>query len=259
LYFWIETRNEVWTLRRALLAALNFESSWVVLNLAVVPYALVILAAKQMNIFVTGGTGYVGRALIPELLARSHNVRALTRKPSAAKLPSGCEPVFGNALDASTFVHSIAPCDTFVQLVGVAHPSPGKADAFREIDLVSVRESVAAASKANVQHFVYLSVAQPAPIMKDYQAVRAEGEAMIRASGMRATFLRPWYILGPGHRWPYLLLPGYWIAGILPWTREGARRTGLVTLAQMVRALIKAVENPADKIAIVEVPDIRKS
>lgn len=209
--------------------------------------------------FVTGGTGYMGRPLIAQLLQRGNTVRALARAGSEKKLPTGCEIVAGDALRGETFAGKIAPADTFVHLIGVAHPSPAKARQFREIDLVSVRESVAAASEAGIKHFVYLSVAQPAPTMKEYIAVRAEGEAMIRSTGMNATFLRPWYVLGPGHRWPYALVPLYWVCERLPATRDGARRLGLVTLAQMVNALVAAVENPPTGVRIVDVPQIRAS
>src|ERR1041385_8006784 len=89
------------------------------------------------DIFMTGGTGYIGRRLIPLLLSRGHKVRALTRRGSENKLPAGCEVVSGNALEAATFADRIAPADTFVQLVGVPHPSPAKADQFRAVDLVS--------------------------------------------------------------------------------------------------------------------------
>src|SRR2546423_4368331 len=108
------------------------------------------------SVFVTGGTGYIGQRLIPELIRRGHSVRALVRDGSEKRLPSGTIAVRGNALDASTFAERIAPSDTFVQLVGVAHPSPAKKEEFRKIDFVSVRESVAAARAAGVQHFVYL-------------------------------------------------------------------------------------------------------
>jgi hypothetical protein len=74
---------------------------------------------------------------------------------------------------------------------------------------------------------------------------------------MNATILRPWYILGPGHRWPYALLPMYRLMELLPSTRAGARRLGLVTLAQMTRGLVQAVENPCCGVRIVEVPQIR--
>lgn len=211
------------------------------------------------NVFITGATGYIGSRLIPRLLARGHTVRALTRKGSERKLPVGCDVVFGNALEKDSFAAQVQPSDTFVQLVGVAHPSPSKGEQFRAIDLVSVRASVAAAAAANIQHFVYVSVAHPAPAMKDYIAVRSEGESLLRASGMNATILRPWYVLGPDHRWPYLLVPAYWVCELLPPTRKGARRLGLVTLEQMLSALVGAVENPAREIQILEVPDIRKA
>jgi len=124
--------------------------------------------------------------------------------------------------------------------------------------LVSVQVAVKAARDAGVKHFVYLSVAQPAPMMKDYLAVRAEGEALLRASGMAATFVRPWYVLGPGHRWPYALVLFYWLCERLPATRAGAKRLGLVTLAQMLNALVWAVENPPCDGQILDVPRIQE-
>lgn len=215
--------------------------------------------SNGMKVFLTGGTGYIGQRLIPLLAANGHEIRVLTRKESAHKLPQGCIPVFGNALDKSTFADQTQPADAFVQLVGVAYPSPSKGKEFRSIDLVSGRESVAAASAAGIKHFVYVSVAHPAPMMKDYIAVRTEVESMIRSSGMNATILRPWYVLGPGHRWPCMLIPAYWIAEIIPATRESLQRLGLVTLAQMLKALVNAVENPAEGMRILEAPQIRRS
>jgi len=95
--------------------------------------------------------------------------------------------------------------------------------------------------------------------MKAYIQVRSECEAIIRESRMNATILRPWYVLGPGHRWPYLLLPMYKLMESFPATREGALRLGLVTLEQMCRALVHAVETPAQGVRILEVPEIRVS
>jgi uncharacterized protein YbjT (DUF2867 family) len=214
---------------------------------------------ESSQVFVAGRTGYIGRPLVALLLSRGHAVRALVRPGSEGKLPAGATPVAGDALRAETFAAAVAPAKTFVQLVGVSHPSPAKATEFRSVDLASLRSSAEAAVRAGVDHFVYLSVAQPAPaIMRAYAAARAEGEAIVRAMGMKATFLRPWYVLGPGHRWPYLLVPAYFVFELLPGTREAARRIGLVTLPQMVSALVRAVENPPDGVRIVEVADIRR-
>lgn len=215
------------------------------------------MESERHSVFITGGTGYVGRPLITLLLERGHDVQALVRTGSEKKLPAGCQPVVGNALDGASYAGQIKPADTFVQLVGVSHPNPSKAAEFRSVDLASARGAVEAARAAGVQHFIYVSVAQPAPAMKAYIQVRAECEAMIRQSGMNATILRPWYVLGPGHRWPYLLLPMYKLMELFPQTREGAIRLGLVTLEQMTQALLCAVETPSQGVRIVQVPEIR--
>jgi uncharacterized protein YbjT (DUF2867 family) len=209
------------------------------------------------SIFITGGTGYIGRPLIQRLVERGHHVRALVRAGSEKKLPAGCEVVAGNALDPSTYASLVAPSRTFAQLVGVSHPGPAKATEFQAIDRTSGLGAVEAARDAGIQHFIYLSVAQPAPVMKSYIAVRAECEQALLSSGMNVTVVRPWYVLGPGHRWPYALLPMYWLCERIPSTREGARRLGLVTLAQMVRTLVSAIENPSIGARFIDVPQIR--
>jgi uncharacterized protein YbjT (DUF2867 family) len=93
--------------------------------------------------------------------------------------------------------------------------------------------------------------------MKFYIEVRAEAEKMIRESGMNATILRPWYVLGPGRRWPVLLKPMYWFMERLPATRESAQRLGLVTIEQMVSALVRSIENLSNGVRILGVPEIR--
>ncbi|HJU89915.1 MAG TPA: NAD(P)H-binding protein [Gemmatimonadaceae bacterium] len=216
-------------------------------------------APLTRSVFLTGGTGYVGSRLIRALTARGHSVRALTRAASAGRLPTGCEPVIGDALDASTFARALRADDTFVQLVGTPHPSPAKAAEFERVDFVSVRESVRAARERGVAHFVYVSVAHPAPIMRAYIDVRVRGEGLIRDSGLPRTILRPWYVLGPGHRWPYVLVPLYAALSLIPSSRESARRLGLVSISQMVRALVTAVENPPLLERVMEVPDIRRA
>lgn len=213
------------------------------------------------NVFVSGGTGYIGRALTPELLARGHRVRVLSRAASVGCVPAGATPVVGDALDGSSFAAELDTATTLVHLVGTPHPTPAKAMEFERVDLGSIRASVEAARQAPIAHLVYVSVAHPAPLMHAYIGARVEGEAAITSAGLRATVLRPWYVVGPGHRWPIVLVPLYRIAEWLPGMRESARRLGLVTLAQMVAALVRAVENPPGErmVRVVDVAGIRAS
>ena len=132
----------------------------------------------------TGGTGYLGIPLIRRLLERGHAVRALVRPTSPVELPAGVERIGADALRVESYRDRIAPADTFVHLVGTPRPSPSKAAEFRRVDLVSIQAAVSAAVDARIAHFVYLSVAQPAPVMQVYVSVRREGEELIRASGI---------------------------------------------------------------------------
>jgi uncharacterized protein YbjT (DUF2867 family) len=214
---------------------------------------------QPFEVFVAGGTGYVGRLLIPELLARGHRVRALTRQSSVSRVPAGASPVVGDALDPQSVMAALKPDDVVVHLVGTPHPNPTKAKEFQQVDLVSIRATVAASRHIAVSHLVYVSVAQPAPVMRAYVEARAAGEAAIREAGVTATILRPWYVLGPGRRWPMMLIPLYKIAEVIPGTRNTAQRLGLVTIGQMIQALVRAVENPPAKgrVRVLDVPAIR--
>ena len=216
----------------------------------------------RRTVFITGGTGYIGSRVVPQLLARGHEVRALVRASSISRLPAGCTPILGDALDASTFAEHVHGCDTFLQLVGTPHPSPSKAAEFERVDFASARESVIASDKARVAHFVYLSVAPSASVMRAYVDVRMRGETLVRDWRAReatrnVTFVRPWYVLGPGHRWPYALIPLYWLLEAIPSTREKARSLALVTIDQMIRTLVRCVEDAPTGERVVGVQEIR--
>ncbi len=227
----------------------------------------------------------MGRRLIPLLLARGHEVTALTRSGSAYRLsvppvpsapstpstPSALDAADtssgtrkgtlriapGNALDPLSLKDSLGDCDTWVQLIGTPKPSPWKAAQFRAVDFRAVTASLEALAGSRIRHYVYLSVAQPSPMMRAYVQVRTEAEALLRETDLALTFLRPWYVLGPGHRWPAVLSPIYKLLEIIPSTREGALRFGLVTLERMLAALVDAVENPPSALRILDVTAIR--
>ena len=158
----------------------------------------------------------MGRALIELLLSRGHAVHALARPGSETRVAKGAIAVTGDALDAATFARAIPPRATLVHLVGTPHPSPAKAAEFERVDRVSIGAATSAAASARAAHFIYVSVAHPAPVMHAYIVVREQGEALVGATGIPATILRPWYVLGPGHYWPYLLVPFYALGRLFP-------------------------------------------
>jgi len=214
----------------------------------------------SLDIFVTGGTGYIGQHLVPLLIARGHRVRVLAREQSIGRVPAGATAVVGDALDGDSVSAALRSGETVVHLVGTPHPTPTKADQFEKVDLISIRATVDAAKRTGIAHLIYVSVAHPAPIMQAYLWVRTLGEAMIREAGLTATIVRPWYVLGPGRQWPKMIMPLYKIAEWIPGARATAERLGLVTIQQMIKALASATENPPapGRQTIVDVPAIRR-
>lgn len=88
------------------------------------------LNIMKHKIFVTGGSGYIGRAVIPMLINHGHKVCTLVRYQSLSKVSPDCEVILGNVLDNKTYENKIFQSDTLIHLVGVSHPNPFKKELF---------------------------------------------------------------------------------------------------------------------------------
>jgi uncharacterized protein YbjT (DUF2867 family) len=75
-------------------------------------------------VFVTGGTGYLGRPLVAALLARGCDIHALVRPGSEARLPNGARPIVGDAQDETTFASEIPAGAAVVHLIGTTASQP---------------------------------------------------------------------------------------------------------------------------------------
>jgi nucleoside-diphosphate-sugar epimerase len=142
-------------------------------------------------VVVAGGTGYMGKPLIEKLGANGFRVAAVARPKSAARLPAGCEVIAGDVLDARTYQDHVPTGATFVHLVGTPHPAPWKGAEFRSVDLVSLDQSLTAAKRARAKHFVFVSVAHPAPVMKAFIEIRTECEPGFRSPASTPPFCGP--------------------------------------------------------------------
>ena len=193
-------------------------------------------------------------AILP--LTVSASVSVIPR--ALPKLPSGTNVIPGNALDAATYQDAVQRGSIFIHLVGVSHPSPAKKEQFQQVDAVSVREAVKAAQYSSCSHFIYMSVAMfPTRIMRDYQEVRARGEELLLKQAFPSSFIRPWYVLGPGHWWPMLFKPLYFILKRIPATRQQAISLDTVWINQVLKTLFFALKNRPEKNAVYEVKTIQ--
>src|SRR5580692_12480571 len=111
--------------------------------------------------FVTGASGFVGRAIVEELVASGRPVRALARSDAAAQrlIALGTEPVRGDLRDRSSLEAGFAGCETVFHMAGAnAFCVPDPRPMF-EVNVAGSRSVVRAAAAAGVSRLVYTSSA----------------------------------------------------------------------------------------------------
>jgi uncharacterized protein YbjT (DUF2867 family) len=143
-------------------------------------------------IAIAGGTGSLGRALLPMLAARGLPVRVLTRDPvrTGRGMPPGVELVAADVRDPVAIHGAIAGSRTVISAItGFGGPGAGGA---RAIDRDGNRNLIAAARAQGVEHFILLSVAQAAPDHPiELFRMKFAAEHALRASGLDWTIIRP--------------------------------------------------------------------
>ena len=147
---------------------------------------------------VLGGSGFFGRHLAQELLARGARLRIASRNPQRAyKLkPLGnlgqVQLVRCDVTRPETLSAALAGSDAVVNLVGAFS---GDLDALQGTGAGRVAQ---AAKEAGVQAFVHVSaIGADADSPVDYARTKAEGEEAVRKAFSKATIIRPSLLFGP--------------------------------------------------------------
>lgn len=137
------------------------------------------------TVLVTGGTGRLGRELLPRLVAAGHEVRALVRRPDAA-LPAGVEAVTG---DLS--LPGAIPARAFAGVDHVIHLASGATDGQIEgVDLAGTQALFDAVRAAGDAYVLYLSIVGIEQVAFPLYRAKVEIEALLAASGLPWTSLR---------------------------------------------------------------------
>ncbi len=209
------------------------------------------------TLFIIGGTGYIGSKLMQSLDLKKFKIIALVRPGSEHKVPAGIELLVADVFDPNSWKDRVPMHCIFIHLLGVSHPSPSKKKYFNSVDLRSVVLVADVAKLKEAKKFIFLSVAmEPSGIMLDFQQSKRMGEDYIRLQNLSSVFVRPWYVLGPGHRWPYLLIPLYFLLEKIPATARKAKAFGLVTIQQMTTSLLSILNQVDQAPEVIEVGDI---
>jgi NADH dehydrogenase len=151
-----------------------------------------------MRIFLVGGTGFIGRGVLPKLLKEGFEVVALVRERSLNKLIPREHPrlrvILGDLFRPKTYYNLEENFYALVNLVGILRERRGAT--FRDLHVKAVELLVNFAKDKGIERFIHISANGVRPDGVPYQRSKWEGEEIIRKSGLLFTILRPSIVLG---------------------------------------------------------------
>lgn len=143
---------------------------------------------------ITGATGFVGSAVLDEALRQGHTVRALARREQAPR--AGVEWVRGDLSDVGALAALVAGADAVIHVAGLTNtPDPR---AFDVANVTGTANVLAAMDAAGVRRLVFVSsLSARMPGLSAYGASKARAEALVEASRLDWTTVRPPAVYGP--------------------------------------------------------------
>jgi putative NADH-flavin reductase len=203
-----------------------------------------------MNIALIGATGFVGSAILPELLARGHRVTALARTPAKITPQAGLNVVQADVLDPAQVAQAVAGHDAVISAYNPGWSEPG----IHDLHLQASDAIVAGVKKAGVKRLLAVGGAGslyvapglqlvdtpqfPAEYKQGALAAREALKRLQRESALDWSFVSPPIALAPGERTGRYrvgadeLLPG-----------EGEQPAG-ISVADLAVAIVDEIEKP---------------
>lgn len=194
------------------------------------------------RLFVTGGTGFVGRRFI-DLYHRKFDIIALVRRVS---LPgTEVRTATGDLLDIESLLSATKGCDAILHIGGA---TPNRAYAAGNFDATTVGTGnlIAAARAHGIRRFIFVSsLCVLFPGKGPYARSKIEAEEAVTRSGLEWTILRPDTIVGPGAKDLGRTLRIWRKARYIPIIGDGAYTSQPIHVDDVCAALFAAIETPA--------------
>lgn len=216
-----------------------------------------------MQAFVTGGSGFLGGALIRALVARGDKVVALARSDGAVRRVAelGARPVAGDLADVEAMTRGMRGCELVFHCAALAKAWGPHAE-FEAVNVAGTAHALAAALDAGVRRFVHVSTEAvlidgrplinadeswplPAHPLARYPATKAAAERLVCAANsadFQTVVVRPRFIWGRGDTTILPQLVAAVKAGRFRWIDGGCHRTSTCHVANAVEGLLLAAE-----------------
>lgn len=212
------------------------------------------MAESSQWIALTGGTGFVGRHILQQLLQQGYRVRVLVRNPDRLTAKdSALKLIHGDIFDRDALSELVHEARTILHVVGIITEKNRSGQTFDRVHRLATLNLLEAANAAGVKRWVHMSALGTRPdAASNYHRTKWAAEQLVRQSDLDYTIFRPSIIHGPDGEFMQMV-KGFWCKRFPPFVpyfgtgvagRGGAGRLQPVWVEDVSRCFIDAIMNP---------------
>jgi NADH dehydrogenase len=203
-----------------------------------------------LKVFVTGGTGFVGRYVVKELLKQGHEPVLLYRQKNASQNQTPSLPpssiVEGDILDSVSLKKGMAGFDAVIHLVGIIRET-GR-NTFINVHYNGTKHVVDTALSAGATRFIHMSAEGTKPrALSQYHKTKFMAEEYLKSSGLNYTIFRPSMLFGPGDKNFTVLAQMIKKAPFIPVIGDGTYKWQPVSVRNVAELFVLSLENKKAK------------
>jgi len=199
------------------------------------------------RIFVSGGTGFVGRHVVRALVARGFLVRCLVRPGSESHLKGfeSIDRVPGDVMRPDGLVASAEGCAAMVNLVGIIREHRARGISYERLHVRATQNMLGVAKAAGIKRYVQMSALGARPQAPSaYHRTKWRAEEAVRESGLDWTIFRPSIIFGPGDEFISVLAQMIRRSPVVPVLGDGQYRLQPIAVEQIAEGFVHALRAP---------------